>query len=756
MRKERIFNKTTITLFIIMLLSLFFIPQVVEAAGGRDYKGFGEGASGGGKTSSIRWYKGRYNWDSRLTGEQNGKKVTKTLGEWIQNRTKYTRAGDLYKIGTREKFNNTCSYINSSGKRVMSEWVMEASWTGRSNGKNLKNWHAGASARSYTQPSKIRVRDGKPLTTAEINALKNKFQEKQLTVICSTQIYGKNQPGLTPDPVVSDEPTPTPGTTPGTTPGLTPDPSGDVPTTKEDIKVSNPCPVPETKTITESNPKAVSVTGVYATYTKIIANKPTGYLTMSSADKKLWDETHKDQIVEAELTELGKLLEKLGVNMTKTSTPGIINISPEDWKNNKDAIIAAAKKPAPDMKVELSEENQKGFANGGLFTIVENEMKVTLTVSTETDKQTSYSCEYTGDKTLLGRYPKEEYNKPAPQPGIEVIDGGTTWNVYKIAPKTTSTTSEVDTRITDVFVKPHTWETSKSYQLIGVRCNSLALKDALNGGTILSDSVSSGKMSIAAKSPVIDKAISTHFNGINNVAFYFDGKSCNLQCSPDPGTNSGNDSSNNVRNTKPAKTPNENLYGAQSNDMVSSEFQYFRDNSPKEIRTDIWRILSPNVKEMKSVNNEANKTVFIADPKGTPKHKEYTVTAKHSGKMLEIFNGEKLTPAWVGPGQINKINVKADWASDINFPHKLNLKYVYRPEIAAYTPITFSTDGIILENGQENTLIDYVCDVNFNTTAKNKAKTYIKLVNDNELRSLPFSNNVNDTLSIKFVKSSKE
>lgn len=749
MRKEvQTINVTKVLKLIAFLFIAMFFVSNVNVAHAETKIIISKGRGGGklepavGQKWVLRSYKDIV--ERGIKGHWNRGTEWRRREFWDWMKTSYdseiTSRDSVKKFGSKKAFQETCSYPNGDG----SEWVAYSLWIAKEKASVRNNFGTynkviplGTATPGKGTSSKFRGYLDLSMSKSEKEAIKKMTNNGtvRLNAICAAQMGIK--PDVPPDNTDFD-PTPTP--------------------TKEVPKVTNTCPVPDAKTVTKANPDAEIIKGVYATYGKIIANRPLGFNGLSESQRKEWEATHEDQVIPTQLTELGELLKSLGVGFREFAGTGTANIDPAVWEANKDKIKAAAKKSTKDITLNLSAKNKQGFANGGLFTVVQNELPIEMSVSSATDYKTVYTCKYSDtEKTLVGTYPKSEYNKPTAGEGIEIVETATDWKVYKKKAVTSSSTAPTGTKVTGIAVSPKEWKLSKSYQLIGVRCNTSKLKSSLGEGTIISQTVSSGKMSAAAKSPVVLKRLSTHFNNLNNISFFYYGRGCDLNCTPSKGTDRNNDNVNNVGKSTSSKMTDPSSFGAQADNKVSSKFQFFRDNVYKDVRSDIWRLADPAIKELKNVGNKAHRTAISADPEGTPKHKEYSVLGVSNNREIEVMNGERLREVWVTSGQINKFRVKSDWASNAGEPHKININYVYRPTLTAYVPLEITTSGQIKKGGSVGSNIDYVCTNRYNTVNPKAAQVYINTISNEDLKGVTrYSWNTSEDLEFHFVKSSKE
>ena len=509
-----------------------------------------------------------------------------------------------------------------------------------------------------------------------------------------------------------------------------------------------------------------TVEGIYSIYVEIIPVKPQNFYLLSSEEQNYWYQTHKKNETEPIITEYGQFIDdhaeeirELHKFMQKGGTGSSSNYKKRwNWivseaRRLRDKVNANPPKPTvsfPDDDTSLGNER------GGVYTFTEYRKNAKISSTHYQDYYDMYYCEtfyITRWHCWGGQYPgctswQEPHNRYAYHSGNHIIDGE-----YN----TGDSSAIVDTQYKPAY----------SYQSITARCNKQGLESVVNsvGGTI----VKSGYISGTGRSPIINGSIASFFNNLPSSFFYHvfgNGGSCEyvFGCTGKENTNASglNDSSNNKGNTY--KTDN-NLFGAQAyehgkeNDDTyakgSSKFTFFRDNQPNKIRNDVWWLDKKiNTDEADLDNsNEALATFWTLDTNGTPK-KDFFRLEDENHNLITDGNGLQSKWSWFVLSQQNVFYWRSKWASENGKPHKMNIKYAYKPEITTQNPNEYSRDGF--NTREDKSAIDMICEVRFNTN-----KVYKPLIHNlpKEWEYKPFNNfdfTKSKLMEVNFVKSSKE
>lgn len=258
-----------------------------------------------------------------------------------------------------------------------------------------------------------------------------------------------------------------------------------------------------------------------------------------------------------------------------------------------------------------------------------------------------------------------------------------------------------------------TYEDS-TYQILSVNCNIPgfnAVKDSIEGETVRALSDGRGAyLKTANKSGTAfgDLGKPTHTTGKSS--FYTDGPSCNFTCvvdkQPDTSTSDAkNNRSESLDKFNFTEVLKDSQVGYPNND---GRLVFFRDNENREIRADVWYPRATGRQDI-SVEQKAKNTVakIYNNPDPTPEIELTTIIPSASNSPLDkitSINSEKKYP-----GEINKFNVKSQWASDTNKPYRIGLNWIYQGTGNSRVPSKLNGTSIV-DDKTNSYKFDVICD----------------------------------------------
>ena len=499
-----------------------------------------------------------------------------------------------------------------------------------------------------------------------------------------------------------------------------------------------------------------TIDGVYSVYVQLIPVRPVGLSSLPADQQAYWEKTHKKQVIGPFLTEYGKYLVRNGDQGRKfldsaygESTNGVKGASSNyraSWNNFAAGAKAAIAKGVPVLDIEMSEENREGFGRGGAFTFVEMRKNATVHAEHSQDYYTKHKCKRYKGKTCSG----SGANKTC-----DYYD----YTAYEEASSGHIKDGQYG-KIKSQIVVATNYYPYMSYQEINVRCNKQGFDNLVASTHSTVQTYGSGIGSATAKSPVVNMGIATFYNHLG-VDFFYNNDGCKpvFGCTGAPNVGASNDSTNNKQNTGDLVN---GKFGAQSDNKTGSEFFVFRNNVTKLIRNDVWHLSDRNVGlEWKDTGwdtkDEATATFMTMDKKGTPSTEgDFFYLEKDNGEI--ILKGTELPTKnyELFLYQENVFGWRSSWASKKANPHRMNLRYAYRPETKNETIEKINRNGIIPAAEKDHYVLDMACDVEFNTTdvtdpiIKNQPK-------QEEYKAIKDFNDIpRKYLSTTFVKSSAE
>lgn len=502
-----------------------------------------------------------------------------------------------------------------------------------------------------------------------------------------------------------------------------------------------------------------SVEGIYSIRMSINPIKPKNFSKLTKEQQDYWIKTHQSQTSEPILTEYGKYLKANSDTLRRLKELGQSgNIGAGSdyrtlWEKFASGAREAIAKGTPDVKLEMTSLNKEGFGRGGAFTFTELAKTASVSTTHSQDYYDEYKCtnvpklvSYDTYETFINSQGKLEWRSVTKTKWID------DWKVRKTASNVIIdgqyTTKEV------VAITSENYYPNTSYQAVNVRCNAEAFESLVSSTGSTVQTTGSGNGSATAISPTVNKKKASFYDNLS-VEFFYEGNSCNqiVGCTSEQSTSTTSDSRQNVVNNG---SSSDGTYGAQANGLSSSSFSFFRDNLEHEVRNDVWYVKYLN--QVPEFNYDPNtalpaSTLITINPDGTPAKDMFVL--KDANKK-ELIKGTDLPGkiSLVLPGEHNKFNWQASWASESDKPHGMNVRYAYKPMVKNTSVTSMGNRGP--QFGEDEYVLDMYCDVNFSSTEvetpdiKNQPKPETYKPRDK------FDNDPKKSLKVSFVKSSAE
>lgn len=459
--------------------------------------------------------------------------------------------------------------------------------------------------------------------------------------------------------------------------------------------------------------------------------------------------------------------------------------------------IAADKASPREIKIDMTDENQKALADGGVVNVIKNAQSCSANIS---DNRTGTINFVRCKKGKVGDAIKRADQLFA-KPGMTraEIESATATLKSEFACDTSGSKHNTNLKITSSI--PKTPKPVSFWQMISVHCNKEGFENlykSVSGATIINTGDESKKISAVMHSkeyvtapPRLDFGQPGTPSG--NVGFY--DKECPYDCTADPNTAEAgkNGAKDNIRDTVGEnKTTKEisGLYGAKSGEINGNNLTFFRDNDPKDIDIDLWYPIKGGSGVVDYDGRKAVTTTVTRLNSGTPdvvtsstQGGKFTMNAVDGKNSYTLFSGDNGNPDsqmnWdtstnelkttsIKKGQFTKFNVAASWASEKDHPQVLNFKWEFNPFVKTNIPtknIGFTKDnnkdvGTITTVPRE---IEGKCYANFGTEG---SKDTLDLFQENtgtgtvnEIDKGPLEGNgpeISTNLIINFVRASTE
>ena len=426
------------------------------------------------------------------------------------------------------------------------------------------------------------------------------------------------------------------------------------------------------------------VRGIYSYQTQIDPVVPSQINQLDQEQLNEWKRTHKSQslspnfIRTAYATELDKIINEGLLDKIETLNP---DAALQLFRSVKSRLETAKSKTKINQELELSSDNQKGFARGGAFTMSTRVKEVELQGQIGIQTRSVQKCvERKVDKVQPGLpYNAKHCSKKGAGNTCIITDTIGEW-------QSAGTEKRVKPSSNDILEVSYLSNGNpipySSRQFIHARCNQDGVQEIVEsiGGSMMSNTV----ISSSGRSKLYNNAIQKPITGsaANRLFFYSADCSQLIKCTPDKTkAPSGSDARNNVRTA--GKT--DDLYGAQSGGKNTSIFQFFRDGQDHKIRNDVW-VPTSNASNFNPSAKAKLTDVFLGSD-GTPKNDGELLTV--SKPKIDANKDSKTTT-----GELNETIIAGRWASEKNKPVELRHQYYYEPSISSVIIRTVNSQGV--------------------------------------------------------------
>lgn len=415
------------------------------------------------------------------------------------------------------------------------------------------------------------------------------------------------------------------------------------------------------------------------------------------------------------------------------------------------AQAKAMDRAAAKAQVALNEGNLAGLSKGGILNINEFERRTVANVSTTSSNYQVWRCGYVR-YSISGWQPSSANNCGIVTGSIDPDNlptaglGYARWDsAAERAEYTPVSPGQTSWQRFASVIRPST-ETQRQvgfWQIISAHCNPqdiAALKSAMGDDLFDLDAENdpnrngsdvSGllRTKLYASQPSIlplgdERADTAAQQATGFVGFY--NKECPFECTPAKNGNGATFANGAVKNVGEPRddAPKERgLWGVVSSDGINSnQFDFFRDNSEKEIRPDVWYPVS-GANGVSYDGSPAKTTMVTRWTGGTPslgtEFNAYGLVKGADGKLTKTgplfvtdgkqepqlnFDSVKPFASSTGgqvAGYLEKIIVQSTWASTNGKPQSLQIAWEYSPQVTSRVPssLGFTAGGTNVELG---------------------------------------------------------
>ena len=507
---------------------------------------------------------------------------------------------------------------------------------------------------------------------------------------------------------------------------------------------------------------------------------PSNLSALSLTQQAGWYKTHKSQTVTVE-TEYGKLLKSLDRDGVLKRLQDIKTSDSEYQRVVKlinEAIAKDAKKDYSDIDINLTEENQKGFARGGAFTVrrsakyakVDIDLDILETETTKTYERTITNCnEFTVEReapegVTMTRNGKDICKNSEGRCKYDEVDHTMS---RKTETKTEISNSEEVNNSNTKFYISQTGGYDffvDAYQIINVVCNA---EDAQPLIDLMQGEVVKNGYSVYARSKKFTSEHMLPLSSRNITAALFYGGNCDFKfgCTPEPSKSlSASNARSNKTDNNATEIDGRKLFGAQTEDANTSFIQFFRDGEKKSIRTDVWSLSNEDNNGV-TMPSKALSTNFSFPNDVTPEYKE-----GNTG-LLKLYdgNGNPLNLSardnsfFINqPGELNKIQISSMWASEGSNKDKEAKPFTatfvnhYKPLLKSTVPTSINGDPSKISTVSKEEPINATCLSGFNSKdSRLPILSIMPKYEDPKIMTYEeVSSNPDTVLTINFVKSS--
>lgn len=396
------------------------------------------------------------------------------------------------------------------------------------------------------------------------------------------------------------------------------------------------------------------IEGVYAYKINVTPVTPINLSLMNESQIIEWRRTHRPQNSLTFLSEFGKELKKI-------QNEGLI----EKIKNTKDSAEAIKMfeqmkerlenaKAQDDLKQEdrnvsinLSEENKKGLARGGVFTITQDMQYITINFGNKAKQRHHFTCVPVLDRV-------EERS-------------GQTRSIYKPAKVIEKTEGPVvDPEESLIEITAGSWRPMFSYQIISARCSEFLDTEVkrTNGEMFQVDPfVASGK------SGIVEGKVADFYNHLS-IRFFYSGDGCavNLRAQSD-----------------------------RPREKISNRIKVFRDGQKHKIEFDPFRPIKKVESSFLNIPHNAIYSEVAKWNRSTPT--ELQLYADGSSILLTKERQQQMT------GEKQGFEISSEWASEQNKPTKFMFLYDYLADTTMKVPASINGREIKSFDNEGATLV---------------------------------------------------
>ena len=390
-----------------------------------------------------------------------------------------------------------------------------------------------------------------------------------------------------------------------------------------------------------------------------------------------------------------------GAEALKSSAPKI-NGTEASWNTWKTKYQGASSTSTKDINLDGAGSNVSQVLGqyGGVYNVSRKLRKDTYTMkSCQPQKRTK--VKKTGTRT------------------VDVVTTSPNGKTSKTQKKVTYTYEEWGKWSNDggrkiTSISPTTTYENSTYQILSVNCNIPgfnSVKDSITGETVRALSDGRGAyLKTANKSGTAFGDLGKPSHATGKSSFYTDGPSCSFTCVVDkqPAT-----STSDAKNNRSEALDKFNFIEVLKDSQVGypnndGQLVFFRDNEDRGIRADVWYPKATGRQDI-TVEQKAKNTVakVYNNPNPTPEIELTTIipsTSKSSIDKITSINNEKKYP-----GEINKFNIKSQWASDANKPYRIGLNWIYQGTGNSRVPSKLNGTSIVEDKTKAHPF-DVICD----------------------------------------------
>lgn len=422
------------------------------------------------------------------------------------------------------------------------------------------------------------------------------------------------------------------------------------------------------------------IEGVFSVKMSVKPVVPTNFYLLDNSQKMEWRITHRDQSSQVILTDFGKEVSKM---QEEGIFEDLYTLPTEEaevlFKEIKERLEKVKENDNPLIEMALSEDNQKGFSRGGVFTVTENVQYIRLTFGHSYKERSHYMCmpkihrilndrqeAYTNPKAIpenglvLEDIPESKNQRESRKSKItlngtnKVVNDLSRYGTVVLVPERVLDYVESNVRSFDenkFKVETLDWEVLRSYQLISARCSD-TIKDEVirtNGEMFQDDPFAS-----SGKSQVVEGKEADFYNHLS-VRFFYDQTACSANLKA-------------VSNRPVEEIP--------------ERMRFFRDGQSHKIEFDPFKPQNTNNSNVVDIPDKAIYSEVAKWDQSTPK--ELSLFVKGS-KLLTEERQEKMT------GEKKGFVVESDWASEDEKPTKFMFLYDYLAKVKMKVPTRISS-----------------------------------------------------------------